>query len=287
LNKEGKALSGSKKMMEYEKRLRETGIPTTRVRGSGKVHIEGMGDVRISGSGFVSPEEIRISGSGSLPGGLKTGRISCSGSVSIDGSAETEEMRFAGSASVAGDIKVKRLSASGSLSVGGDVKGDLVKVAGSCRINGQAELEDTLHVHGSFKVSGDVKAKNMVELHGRFDVNGKIVTRNFEAELRSRLESHVRNGVEAVNVSVEKRRVEDITFFGIPIFGRVFRKGKLYTTDIVAEERVYLENVCCDNVYGGEVIIGEGCVIKGKVEYSESISLHPESKLANPPEKSS
>jgi hypothetical protein len=35
-------------MKEYEKKLRETAIPTTRVSGAGKVHIEGIGDIRIS-----------------------------------------------------------------------------------------------------------------------------------------------------------------------------------------------------------------------------------------------
>lgn len=278
-------MSGEEKMREYEKKLRATGTPTRRVSGSGKVHIEGMGDIRISGSGFVSSEEVKISGSGRLPGGIRTKRIRCSGSVSIDGSAEAEEMRVSGSASVLGDLKVKSLFASGSLSVGGEMKGSLMKVAGSCKVSKKIELEDTLRVHGSLKVLRDVKAKNM-ELHGRFRVNGKIVTEDFEAEV-SRLESRVRKGIEAVNVSVKKRGFEGVVLFGFPIFGRIFRSGKLYTTDIVAKERIYLENVCCDNVYGRIVTIGEGCVIKGKVKYSESISVHPEAKLSKPPEKSS
>lgn len=278
-------MSGEEKMREYEKKLRETGIPTTHVSGSGKVHVEGVGDIRISGSGFVSPKEIKISGSGSLPGGIKVRQIRCSGSVSIEGNAEAEEMVFSGSASVAGDAKAKTLSASGSFSVGGEVKGSLMKVAGSCRIGRQIELDDALRVHGSLRVLGDVKSKNMVELHGMFDVNGKIVTDDFEVELRSRLKSHVRNGIEAVNVSVKKRGGEGLVLFGIPIFGRILRNGKLYTNDIVAKEGVYLENVCCDDVYGRDVAIGEGCVIKGKVKYSESISVHPKAKLSSPPEK--
>lgn len=80
-------------MKEYEKKLRETAIPSTRVSGSGKVHIEGIGDLRISGSGVVSSEKI-IRGSGSLPDGLKVRRVSCAGSVSIEGDVEAEEMSF-------------------------------------------------------------------------------------------------------------------------------------------------------------------------------------------------
>lgn len=279
-------MSGKEKMGEYEKRVRETGIPTTSVRGSGEVRIEGLGTIRISGSGFVSSEEIKISGSGSLPGGIKTARISCSGRVSIDGSAQAEEMKFSGSASVAGDIKVKRLSASGSLSVGGELKGSAVKAAGSCRIERQAELDDTLRMLGSLKVSGDVKARNLVELHGKFDIHGKVVTQKFEAEL-GRSESYVRNNIDAVSVSVRKKGFESIVLFGIPIFGRIFCPGKLYTTDIVAKEGVYLESVCCENVCGRDVIIEKGCIIKGKVKYSESISVHPEAKLSHPPQKRS
>jgi cytoskeletal protein CcmA (bactofilin family) len=279
-------MSGEERMSEYEKKLRETAIPTTHVSGSGRVHIEGIGDIRISGSGYVSPEEIKISGSGSLPGGIKSGRIGCSGSVLIEGDAEAEEMRFSGSGSIAGNAKAKVLSASGSLSIGGEVKGSSMKVAGSVKVGNRIELEDTLQVHGSLKVLEDVKAKNIVEIYGRFDVSGKIVAESFEAEL-NRLESHVRNGIEASNVNIKKKGVEGLVLFGIPIIGRIVRDGKLYTTDIVAKERVYLENVCCDNVSGKDVTIGEGCIIKGTVKYSDAISVHPTAKLSNPPKKSS
>jgi cytoskeletal protein CcmA (bactofilin family) len=278
-------MSGKERMSEYDKRLRESAIPTTRVSGSGRVHIEGIGDIRISGSGYVSPEEIKISGSGSLPGGIKSGRIICAGSVCIEGEAEAEEIHFSGSGSIAGDAQVKVLSASGSLSIDGEVKGSSMKVAGSVKVGKGIELEDTLRVHGSLRVLGDVEAKNMVELYGRFDVSGKVTTESFEAEL-SKHESHVRNGVEANNVSVKKKGVEGLVLFGIPIIGRIVRDGKLYITDIVAKERVHLENVCCDNVSGKDVTIGDGCIIKGTVKYSETISIHPDAKLSNPPKKS-
>lgn len=279
-------MSGEERMSEYDKRLRETAIPTTRVSGSGRVHIEGIGDIRISGSGFVSPEEIKISGSGSLPGGIKSRRISCAGSVLIEGDAEAEEMSFSGSGSIAGGAKTKVLSASGSLSIGGEVKGSLMKVAGSVKVGKRIELTDTLRVHGSLRTLGDVETKNIVELYGRFDVGGKVITETFEAEL-SRHESRVRNDIEAGNVSVKKKGVEGLVLFGIPIIGRIVRDGKLYTTDIVAKEKVYLENVCCDNISGKDVTIGQGCVIKGTVKYLETISVHPQAKLSNPPKKSS
>lgn len=276
--------SGKEKMKEYEEALKKTAIPTARVSGSGKVYIEGIGEVFISGSGFVSPEEIRISGSGRLPGGIKVGKLSCSGSVVIEGDIEAEEIRFSGSASIAGNVTAKTLSASGSFSAEGNSRGRTMCFSGSCRILGEVELEDSLQASGALRVSGDLKARRNVKLHGRFTVGGKVVTENFEAELAQQ-ESRVRKGIKAVNVEVRKREFKGIVIFGIPVFGWFSRKGKLSTSDITAKERVFIENVYCDNVSGKDIVIGEGCVIRGKVEYSGEISVHKNAKLAYPPEK--
>jgi len=277
-------LSGEEKMRRYEEELRRMSIPTTRVSGSGKVHIDGVGDIQISGSGFISPQEIKISGSGHLPGGLKVEKLKCAGSVSIEGDVEAEEVDFSGSSSIAGNVKAKSLTASGAFSIDGDVQGSLLKVAGSCRIGKAVELENALHVHGSLRVFGDIKAGKYVELKGRFDIGGKIITGDFNAEL-NRYESYARGGIEAVNVDIKKRNVEGIVIFGIPICGVLSGYGKLYTTNVTAKEKVYLENVCCENVVGKDVTIGEGCIIKGSVKYSNSISVHPKAKLTSPPEK--
>jgi predicted acyltransferase (DUF342 family) len=276
---------GEEKMKQYEKMLKRTILPTTRVSGSGKVKVEGIGEVHISGSGYVSPEEIKISGSGRLPGGIKVGRLKCSGSISVDGDVEAEEMHFSGSAVIAGNVTAKRLKASGSFSAEGGAKGDLLVFSGSCRILGGVESNDTLRAHGSLRVLGDINARHRVELHGRFVVDGKIVTREFEAEL-GRWESHIKSGLEAINVEVKKREFEGIVIFGIPVFG-IFSKGKgrISTTDIIAKGRVFIENVTCNNVTGRDVIIGEDCEIKGKVKYSGEVSIHPKARLTNPPEK--
>jgi cytoskeletal protein CcmA (bactofilin family) len=285
--KEGAVMSksGEEKMREYEKRLRETTISTTRVSGSGKVNIPGMGEMRISGSGYVSPEEIRISGSGYLPGGIKVERIKCSGSVSIGGDIESVEAQFSGSASVAGSVNAKHLSASGSFRAEGHAKGESMRFSGSCRIRNEIKLEDSLIAHGSLTVLGNVTAQKLVELSGCFDIDGKLTTSTFKAEL-SRSTSHIKNGIQADYVDVRKReKVEGFVLFGIPIFGKRFREGKLSTTDIVGKEQVYLENVSCNNLTGKDITIGEGCEIKGKIRYSGTIEIHPTAKLSNTPEK--
>jgi cytoskeletal protein CcmA (bactofilin family) len=276
---------GEERMREYEKRLGETAIPTTRVSGSGRVKITGIGEMRISGSGYVSPEEIRISGSGYIPGGIKVKRIACSGSVSVGGNVEADEMRFAGSASVAGNVHSNDLSASGSFRADGHATGRSLRFSGSCKIGDKIKLEDSLIVHGSLTVYGDVSAEKFVELTGCFDVDGQLSTSTFKAELR-RSRSHIKNGIQADYVDIRKRdKARGLVLFGFPIFAKRYREGTLSTTDIVGREEVYLENVICNNVVGKNVTIGEGCEIRGKVLYSGIIQVHPEAKLANPPEK--
>lgn len=277
--------SGEERMKEYEKRLRETLIPTTHMSGSGKVNISGLGEMRISGSGYVSPEEIRISGSGYIPGGIKVRQVGCSGSVSIGGDVEADEMRFSGSASVAGNIHSNNLWASGSFRANGHAKGGSMRFSGSCKIGDEIRLEDSLIVHGSLTVFGDVVARKLVELVGCFDVDGQISTSMFKAELR-RSKSHIKRGIQADYVDIRKRdKAGGIVLFGFPIFIRRTGRGRLSTTDIVGREEVYLENVVCNNVTGRNVTIGEGCEIKGKVRYSGAIEVHPTAKLSNPPEK--
>jgi cytoskeletal protein CcmA (bactofilin family) len=278
-------MSGEERMEAYEEKLRaKPTIPTTHISGSGKVHIDGIGEVRVAGAGFVSPEEIDISGSARLPGGIRVKKVKCSGSISVEGDIEAEDMVFAGSADVEGNIKAGILSAAGSFSTHGEVKASVMKSAGSSRVGNGIDVDDTLRSAGALKVMGDVKAKNLVDLRGTFDVDGGIATDRFEARL-SRHESHVRGGIRARDVNMIRRESEGLVILGIPILRRFFREGKLYTTGIMAEEKIYLENVSCDDVQGRDVTIGQGCNVRRKVTYSESISVHPTSTLATPPEK--
>jgi len=278
-------MSGEDKLREYEKKLADTTrMQVSHVSGSGKVRVEGFGDVSISGSGSVSPDEINISGSGRIPGGLKTKRVICAGSVVVAGDIEAEEIRFSGSATVQGSITAKVLEASGTLAVAGGVKGSMVEVAGSFKAGRRVELDDTLRVHGYLMALEDVRVEKRVRLRGGFDVDGKVVAENLEAVLR-RVESHVRNGIEAVNVDVRRRTERAFILFSFPALDRIFGQGRLYTTNISAKGKVFLENVTCDNVRGRVVILSEGCEVAGKVQYSESVSTHPSAKLVNAPEK--
>lgn len=260
-------------------------IPTTRVIGFGKANMPGIGDVRISGSGYVSSEEIRVSGSGLLPGGIKVGRVKGSGSISVDGDIEADEMHFSGSASIMGSVRATSLSASGSFRADNGATGRSMEVSGSCRIGDKIQLEDSLIVHGSLSVRGDLDARKLVELEGSFDIDGRLTTSTFAAELRHST-SYVEDGIQADHIDVRKGRPKDSPF-DLSIFGGRFGEGELVTTDINGGEEVYLENVRCDNVTGKHVTVGEGCEVLGKIRYSGTIDVHPSARTQSPPKKTS
>lgn len=275
--------TGEERLSEYEKVLNETTIPATHMSESGRINLPDIGDVRISGSGHVSSEEIRISGSGRLPGGIKVGRVKSLGSVAINGDIEAEEMRLSGSTSIRGSVRAERLTASGSLRAEGGATGGSLRVSGSCKIGKEVQLEDSLIVHGSLSVRGDVDAQNLVELDGSFDIDGRLTTGTFTSEL-SHSRSYVKRGIQAEHVDVRKKRAEGIPF-GLSIFGGRFREGELFTADIVGGEVVYLENVHCDSVTRKNVTIGKGCDVRGKIICSDTIGVHPSAKVEIPPEK--
>jgi len=255
-------------------------LPTSRVSGAGKIHVNGLGDITIAGSGHVSPGRIKIAGSGRLPGGIKVDEVSSAGSIDVGGDLTAQNAAFSGSTTIDGNANIHTLTVSGSLNVRGRLDGFQTRSSGSLRIGNAAKLDDTLRVVGFLGVRGDVSAGNRVDFRGGFEIAGKVSTKSFEAEL-GRSESNVQNGISAVNVSVTKAR-------GLLVFGllnQLFRRGRLYTTAIEATGSVQLVNVCCDDVFGKDVIIGEGCHIKGRIRYSNSLSVHPNAKLTAPPEK--
>ena len=107
-------------------------------------------------------------------------------------------------------------------------------------------------------------------------------TENLKVELYKG-DCHVNGGIEAENVEV-KRGKSEINFFILKIMRRG-SKGRLFTPFIKASERVYIENVICDEVSGGDVEIGDGCEVKGTIRYSRTIKIASTAKVAKQPIK--
>jgi len=252
--------------------LEYSDIPATRISGSGRVTLQGFGTVKVSGSGSISPERISMSGSSTLPGGLHIGELKTSGSSRVEGEVHADRIEFSGSASIDGDAHFEHLRKSGSLDVEGGVYGNTMRVSGSTTIRGDAEISDELRSSGSIRVEGGIESKGFVELRGGFEVRGRVKARHFEARLGRRL-SVAEEGIEADVVDVE------------PLPRDWDREGELRTKDIVGVEEVTIENVECENIRGGRVVIRGGCRVNGKVEYTESIEVSPNSYLAQEPVK--
>jgi len=277
--------SSAERMKEYERRLAEDAIPTTTISGSGVFNIPGLGEGRVSGTGHISPEEIKVSGSSQLPGGIIVGSITTSGSSTIRGDLEASRMRFSGSTTIHGALVFSHLEGSGSLRTGGGVRGDSMRVSGSCNIDGDVELEERLIVSGSLSAKGNVMSKGSVELDGSFDIEGRLDAEILKARL-SRFRSHVDGKIKAETIDIRKgSRYDRISSFAARLLGRGRGEGELVTTEIHGRDEVYLENVTCDNVTGGKVTIGVGCEIRGTVRYTQSVEVHPDARLQNEPQQ--
>jgi cytoskeletal protein CcmA (bactofilin family) len=259
---------GKERMRRYEEAMRGGVIPTTKLAGSGRVQIPGVGEIKVAGSGYISQEEIKISGSGRLPGSLRVGRLKASGSLRVEGDIEAEDMKISGSALIEGSVKAERLEASGSIEVGGGAQGGEIRLSGTSRINGEVHLENSLTSHGSLRVGGDVKAEERIELKGAFRIEGKVSTKVFEAELR-RSESHIRDGIKAQEINIY----------------RALEGGGPLKTRGITGDRIRLEKVTCKDITGGDLYVGEGCEVTGKVRYWRSLKVHPDARLRHPPEK--
>lgn len=269
----------SDKMDDYEKALKKKGTVVIKGAGEGKTW-KGL-SIDVSGSGVISDEVIRVSGSARLPGGIKAKILHVSGSASIDGDVIAEEVKVSGSASADGTLEANWLKISGSFKAKG-LRGGSAKVSGSCFIDGPVALNGSLRVSGSFKVTEDLSAEKSVVLTGAFTVKGKLKTENMQVELY-RSDCHVHGGIEAADVEV-RRHESEISFLGFKIVRHRLR-GRLFTPFIKASGRVCLENVVCDDVSGRDIEIGDGCEIKGTIQYSETISIAPTAKVAKRPIK--
>lgn len=275
--------SGPERMKDYERERSSVDIPVTHISGAGRFSVPGLGDGRVAGVGHISPEEVRISGTGTLPGGLNVGRVNTSGSANFKGDLMAETMKVSGTTTVQGSLNFGSLRSSGSLRVGGTARGCSMNASGLTKIEEGIELEDELVSSGSLIVDGDVSSKNTIDIDGVVEIRGKISTGLFEAYL-NRGGSHVDGGIEAETVDIRRGGK-----YRVPLLPRIFRwedrEGDMRTTDVRGSREVLIENVACENVIGGRVVIGEGCEVSGKVIYTETVKVHEGAKVKNPPEK--
>lgn len=240
--------------------------------------------VKISGSGSVSDEEVSISGSGRILSDIETKIFRVSGSATSTGKVKAEIISISGSALFHDDVEAIEVKVSGSASFRGNVKCKFLRISGSCRFHRNVIAKDYLRLSGSLSVGGNIISYGTLELRGSFRVNGNINASKVYVDIRGR--SEVRGDIRADDIEIIGGNGDrGIIIFGIVIVGFKSRRNKLYVSNIYAKNSVRLENVICSNVEGSIVEIDRGCEIKGKIKYRNEVKIHPEAKIACPPEK--
>ena len=244
-------------------------IPTSKISGSGRLTVPGHGIFKISGSGKISPELIKTSGSSKIPGGLKVGEVKTSGSTTIEGDIEAEFIKISGSATVEGSVKCEEIDKSGSLRIERNLTCKSAQFSGSTTIGGFGRFEEELRSSGSLRVGGNMDSDGRIRFSGSIKVDGKVTAKSFMGRL-GRKDSKVQGGIDADYIEIEPGR------------DNWRGEGYLITTDIVGKE-IILENVECDNVTGDKVTILPGCRIRGKIQYRESVKVDPKTVMDSEP----
>lgn len=229
------------------------------ISGSGRVAGGEYTQVRISGSGKVEgdvvAQEIRVSGSGRFQGAVKAKEITVSGSGKFTGRVEADVLVTSGSCGIDGDAEVKELRSSGAQRIGGSLRSHYVRASG------------VLHV-------GHDLETDVFTSSGRFEIGGLLSADRVEIKLVG--DSRARE-IGGENIDV---RASSGFSFGFSLtrglqFG--VRIGTL-TVGEIEGDRVHLEATTADVVRGTAIRIGPGCKI-GRVEYRESLDVHPEAEV--------
>lgn len=237
-----------------DERKRDAGKGSVSIAGAGKVAGGEYHTVKISGSGRVEgnlvAEELRISGAGKVEGAAKVREIVVSGTGKFEGPVEAETLQCAGVCKIEAELHAKEVRVSGALKVEGNVKAAYFKAS------------------GGIKVEGDLEA-DLVSLSGKVAVHGLLSADRVEMKLEDT--STVR---EIGGGTIEVRRRRGGGFLEELGLSFLRRPGTLQASSIEGDE-VYLEGTQAELVRGKKVTIGPGCRI-GRVEYEESLEVHPE-----------
>jgi len=228
------------------------------IAGAGKVAGGEYHTVKISGSGRVEgdlvAEELRIAGAGKVEGGAKVKELVVSGTARFEGPVEADALQIAGACKIEAELSAKEARVAGALKVEGGVKAHYFKASGGLKVEGNLEAD-------------------LVSLAGKVTITGLLAADRVEMRLEDA--SFVQEiGGERIEIRRRARGKGLLEELGLHFFRR---PGTLQATSIEGDE-VYLEGTQAKLVRGKEVHIGPGCRIE-RVEYEESLRVHPESRV--------
>ncbi|MGC9529888.1 MAG: bactofilin [Candidatus Bipolaricaulaceae bacterium] len=233
-------------------------------------------------------QSVSIAGAGKVEGGSYE-RVKISGSGKVTGNTEAEEFKGAGAVTVEGSLRAKRLEVAGSFKAAGGVEVEEGEVSGSFKADGKLTAREFrasgvvkcgpigggyIRVAGELKTGGDVEG-DTVRLTGAFKVEGLIAADRVEV----RLEGHSK----AKELGGERIQVCRGPSWGglLSTLGRLLgaHAGGLLEVEAVEGDEIDIEWVVADVVRGRVVKLGPGCRV-GRVEYQESLEVHPQAQVA-------
>lgn len=246
-------------------------------------------DMRISGSGSIPGGEydhVRVSGSGRCQGNIKCRSFHGSGSTHCTGNLECEEgFHVSGSGHIDGDVKANEIHCSGSLHAGGGLEAVTeLHASGSCHVERDCISHGMLHASGSLSVEEGIEAEKAM-ISGKLQCKGLLNAEIVEMKLGSRNPSRV-GAIGGSQILVEYGNESHRG--GVRIFGLWIGSAKaaeergiiLRVAESIEGDVLNLEGVETPLVVGKDVRIGDGCRI-GTVRYSGELQVSENAVVEN------
>ncbi|MFZ3591080.1 polymer-forming cytoskeletal protein [Bacillus sp. DJP31] len=247
-------------------------------------------NVKINGSGTAGGgiyDEVKINGSGKITGDIECRVLKIDGSGKVQGDVKSESVKFNGSGSFEGNVYVTKMKINGSTSVLKNAIVDDLEINGSssfkqdlqvgnCEINGISKVYGKV-TGGEIKVNGMLKVKESCEVerfisYGAVEIEGLLSADHIELNLDYH-SSAKEIGGERISVrqySSHKMIKHIINFFR--------QRTDLLEADLIEGDEIDLEITKAKLVRGKKIVIGEKCEIE-RIEYTDSIEIHPSSKV--------
>lgn len=234
-------------------------------------------DVKVGGSlraERVEGDDMNVGGTVEITGEAKLEDLVVGGTANV-GKGSVGEVRVGGTFRAAGELSFGGMDVGGEIAMGSG-KGEKISVGGVLDVKGDLALEERLDVGGRARVDGAVSAGDITvggELQaataisgGGLSVGGKLATAK---------------GAKGGEVDIG--RMAQVRG---PIIGETVKVREKTETDDIHAGSLWLGDECLvKNVFVRRAEIGRGCVISGRLQYTEAVRMGKDVRLSSPAEK--
>ncbi len=233
--------------------------------------MEGYNDVSISGMAKVNGGKYRnvdISGLGEVAGDLDAENINVSGVADFKGNVSVKTFKSKGTSSIKGNLDCESLNNSGLVSVDGQLKAENIHSGG--RFSAEGGIKAHKIQSRGYVYSGEGVESEEFLSKGAFKIKGLLNSNKVEAIFGGYCYAREIGGED---ISIKHSGLFDFSF----ILG-IFGKKERLESELIEGNMINIEYSDVKTVRGSIVKIGEKCIID-QVEYSESLEIHPDSKV--------